>query len=111
PPSAGASQRWGGAARGGRTIPVLEQRPPGQVTDGRLLGGEQPRQGGGGRSITRAVHGGVIAEPDADGAATSRNRPTSENTPFSAVRIDAVRLVEGRENSGPGRCSDSPLGL
>jgi len=64
-PGLGPLQDLGRVGGRGRTISVVEQVSAGQVADGRLVAGKQPRQGGRGWIITRAVHGGVIAEPDA----------------------------------------------
>jgi hypothetical protein len=72
-PGLGPLQDLGRVDGQGRTIAVVEQLPAGQVADGRLVGGTQPRQGGRGWIIARAVHGGVIAEPDANRAATNKN--------------------------------------
>jgi hypothetical protein len=69
----GPLQELGGVGGRGRTIAVAEHVSAGQVADGRLVGGTQPRQGGRGWIIARAVHGGVIAEPDANRAAVNKN--------------------------------------
>jgi len=42
-PGLGSLQELGGVGGRGRAVPVLEQLPAGQVADGRLLGGTQPR--------------------------------------------------------------------
>jgi hypothetical protein len=76
----GLLQELGRLGGRGRAVSVVEQLPAGQVADGRLVGGKQPRQGGHGWIITRAVHGGVIAEPDANRAAATKNRPKVGNT-------------------------------
>jgi hypothetical protein len=80
-PGLGPLQELGRVGGRGRAIPVAEQLPAGQVADGRLVAGEQPRLGGRGWIIARAVHSGVIAEPDANRAAANKNRPKIGNTP------------------------------
>jgi hypothetical protein len=79
-PGLGPLQELGRVGGCGRTIPILEQLPAGQVADGRLVAGEQPRQGGRGWTITRAVHGGVIAEPDANRQWPTRTGLRSETS-------------------------------
>lgn len=79
-PSFGPLQELGRVGGRGRTIPVVWQLPAGQVADGRLIGGKQPRRGGPGWIIARAVHACVIAEPDANRAATNKNRLKVGNT-------------------------------
>jgi hypothetical protein len=44
-PDLGALQELGRIGGRGRTVPVVEQLPAGQVADGRLVGGKQPRHG------------------------------------------------------------------